>query len=292
MNQTLYTIFQQLAEQDDTELIALFQPRQRVERPSFNSGFRSMMQMNATTTRDEAKRKIREFGQLARNANQDGVAKAIEAARLFTPETVGQLLSLLCKKVTDEDLCKALLDDNGYPNTTLAIQSLFNGAPQYMLVVEDARPSESENTPPENALPDGRYDIYLQHMASGNRVLLHFSHHDAKVLFLWFAMHAGQTMKKPTIGRDTETIKAVARRCYYGVNAEKTLAKLNSAKGFEDFFTRAKKDANSYVENQLEGRDDAAWYSIQYDSRSGSFSFGLHPDYITLPESLNTLTKD
>lgn len=170
------------------------------------------------------------------------------------------------------------------------IQSLFRGTPLFKVEVVDARPNKEKKvgTRMNNM---GRYDVFLQNASTNECILIDFPTKESKIIYLWMLLHTRQELKRSEIIKSMEELFRICELCYYGTYfelREKINGKemKNGRDGFDQFWLQHKPKANASVQYALGKKDNAEWYTIEYDKKKEVSSLSLPDNFISLPESL------
>lgn len=292
MKKTPYTTLLELIRQGDAQLKSIVEQcsatgRRCRPQSSYNL---SALTAPSPVTHTDAKVKTRKILDIIRGAKGDYYKGMMELQSELTMEGTMRLFQLLLSKLNEQE------DDelvDAFTNPMELVPALFTGVPLYNIVVEDARPLGKDCKNKEEKR-EGRYDIYLEKVATNERFKIPFDHREAKALYLWFLQHPATEYGANSIKKEMENISEIFNRCYYCNNntlEEKIKNKdvkvgTRGRTGYDEFWLQAKPKAKRAVTTVLGERDIKDWYIINTDRRGENWSLSLPKDYINLPDSL------
>lgn len=292
MKKTLYTTLLELIRQGDAQLKSIVEqcrPACRSYRPSSSYSL-SALTAPSPVSHADAKVKIRKILDIIRSAKGDYYKGMMELQSELTMEGTMRLLQLLAdntRKQSDDELVEA------FTTPMELVPALFTGVPLYNIVVEDARPLGKDCKTTEEKR-EGRYDIYLEKVATNERFKIPFETKESKALYLWFLQHPATEYKYTSIKKEMENISEVFDKCYYcnnntlepKIKNKDVVVNKRGRTGFDEFWLQAKPKVNRAVTTVLGERDIEDWYIINTDRRGENWSLSLPKDYINLPDSL------
>lgn len=292
MKKTPYTTLLELIRQGDAQLKSIVEqcrPACRSYRPSSSYSL-SALTAPSPVSHADAKVKIRKILDIIRSAKGDYYKGMMELQSELTMEGTMRLLQLLAdntRKQSDDELVEA------FTTPMELVPALFTGVPLYNIVVEDARPLGKDCKTTEEKR-EGRYDIYLEKVATNERFKIPFETKESKALYLWFLQHPATEYKYTSIKKEMENISEVFDKCYYcnnntlepKIKNKDVVVNKRGRTGFDEFWLQAKPKVNRAVTTVLGERDIEDWYIINTDRRGENWSLSLPKDYINLPDSL------
>lgn len=292
MKKTPYTTLLELIRQGDAQLKSIVEqcrPAGRSYRPQSSYSL-SALTAPSPVSHADAKVKIRKILDIIRSAKGDYYKGMMELQSELTMEGTMRLLQLLAdntRKQSDDELVEA------FTTPMELVPALFTGVPLYNIVVEDARPLGKDCKTTEEKR-EGRYDIYLEKVATNERFKIPFETKESKALYLWFLQHPATEYKYTSIKKEMENISEVFDKCYYcnnntlepKIKNKDVVVNKRGRTGFDEFWLQAKPKAKSAVTTVLGERDIEDWYIINTDRRGENCSLSLPKDYINLPDSL------
>lgn len=292
MKKTPYTTLLELIRQGDAQLKSIVEqcrPAGRSYRPQSSYSL-SALTAPSPVTHTDAKVKTRKILDIIRGAKGDYYKGMMELQSELTMEGMMRLFQLLLSKLNEQDNDELVEE---FTNPMELVSALFTGVPLYNIVVEDARPLGKDCKNKEEKR-EGRYDIYLEKVATNERFKIPFDHREAKALYLWFLQHPATEYGANSIKKEMENISEIFNKCYYcnnntlepKIKNKDVVVNKRGRTGFDEFWLQAKPKVNRAVTTVLGERDIEDWYIINTDRKGDNSSLSLPKDYIKLPDSL------
>lgn len=296
MMQTLYTALLDLAANENEEILSVFEQYGLGHcdtasaphgRPSHLGNLSRMVTYEPVKSKEDARGSLHKVLEGLRNSNGDMSYGLSEIAKVLSKEGIDKLLQVLVAQLNDKEVVDQFL------NPMEQFQSLFCGYPLFDIVIEDVCANEENgaiNRERANC-NGGRYNIYLENHTSKTGTLIEFETKEAKVLYLWFVLQAGNLYKKNFLKNNGKSFQKLFSQCFYIFFTNTIEEKLrhpevvkNNRGGFDRFWINSMSAAKRSVISALKGMDTEEWYIVNYNN--DNYSLSIPRDFIKLPKSL------